>query len=186
VVLVAKSAALHAALQRARIDKDYLAIVYGRVKIARGEIVLRLRKDPNDRRRVVASADDGAASITRFERLQRVPAPRSGLALLRCRLVTGRLHQIRVHLAARGWPIVGDATYGAPRWSQVDDTTLGAALRAFPRQALHAWRVELRHPVSRERIAIEAPLPADMAELMEAAGLHTAALDRVAPRLLSS
>ena len=66
------------------------------------------RKDRRDRRRVVASADVGAASLTRFERLARVAAPAAGLSLLRCRLVTGRTHQIRVHLAARGWPIVGD------------------------------------------------------------------------------
>lgn len=171
VVLVAKTAAMHAALQRTPIDKDYLAVVYGRVNTARGEIALRLRNDRNDRRRVVASADEGAASLTRFERLQRVAAPRAGLALLRCRLVTGRMHQIRVHLAARGWPIVGDPTYGEPRWSQIADTTLGAALRAFPRQALHAWRIELAHPTSRGRLVIEAPLPPDLTALLAAAGL---------------
>jgi 23S rRNA pseudouridine1911/1915/1917 synthase len=180
VVVVAKSAAMHAALQSALAtgagatsEKDYLAIVYGRVNTARGEIALRLRKDRSDRRRVVASADEGAASVTRFERVQRVAAPRAGLALLRCRLVTGRTHQIRVHLAARGWPIVGDATYGEPRWSQVDDTALGATLRAFPRQALHAWRVAFVHPVSRERLVVAAPIPRDMAELMAATGLNT-------------
>jgi 23S rRNA pseudouridine1911/1915/1917 synthase len=171
IVLVAKTAAIHAALQRAAIDKDYLAVVYGRVNTARGEIALRLRADPNDRRRVVASPDEGAASVTQFERLRRVPARRAGLALMRCRLMTGRMHQIRVHLAARGWPIVGDPTYGEPRWSQVDDTALGAALRAFPRQALHAWRVGFTHPVSRERVALHAPMPADMVQLATAAGL---------------
>ena len=80
------------------------------------------------------------------------PRPRAGLSLLRCRLVTGRTHQIRVHLAARGWPIVGDPAYGEPRWSQIADAPLAAALRAFPRQALHAWRVGVTHPVTRERL----------------------------------
>ncbi len=121
VVIVAKTAAIHAALQRAmassRSEKDYLAVVYGRVNVARGEIDLRLGRDRGDRRRVVGSATVGAPSLTRFERLARVAAPRAGLSLLRCRLETGRTHQIRVHLAARGWPLVGDPTYGEPRWS---------------------------------------------------------------------
>jgi 23S rRNA pseudouridine1911/1915/1917 synthase len=175
IVVVAKHAAAHAALQRAmRMNdsaKDYLAVVYGRVNVARGEIDLRLSKDRGDRRRVAASATVGAESLTRFERLARVAAPRAGLSLLRCRLGTGRTHQIRVHLAARGWPLVGDPAYGEPRWSQIDDPPLAAALRAFPRQALHAWRVAFTHPVTRERLTIEAPVPADMRELMDIAGL---------------
>jgi 23S rRNA pseudouridine1911/1915/1917 synthase len=175
VVVVAKTAAVHAALQRRDLsissEKDYLAIVYGRVNRARGEIDLRLGRDREDRRRVVASAEVGAPSLTRFERLARVAAPRAGLALLRCRLVTGRTHQIRVHLAARGWPLVGDPAYGEPRWSQVIDLTLAAALRAFPRQALHAWRVAMTHPVTRHRLLLEAPVPPDFDGLLIASGL---------------
>ena len=85
VVVVAKTAAIHAALQRTmargRSEKDYLAVVYGRVNVARGEIDLRLAKDRRDPRRVVASAHVGAASLTRFERLARVAAPAVGLSL---------------------------------------------------------------------------------------------------------
>ena len=175
VIVVAKDAAAHAALQRALsandAEKDYLAIVYGRVKVARGEIDLRLGTDRHDRRRVVASVVDGAESLTRFVRLGRVAAPRVGLALLRCRLVTGRTHQIRVHLSARGWPIVGDPAYGEPRWEQVADPLLAATLRAFPRQALHAWRVAFVHPITRARLELEAPVPPDMGALMAACGL---------------
>ena len=174
VVVVAKTAAIHAALQRtmaAAAEKDYLAVVYGRVNVARGEIDLRLAKDRHDRRRVVASPHVGAASLTRFERLARVAAPAVGLSLVRCRLVTGRTHQIRVHLAARGWPIVGDPAYGEPRWSQIADARLAAAVRAFPRQALHAWRIAVTHPVTRERLILEAPVPPDLDELMREAGL---------------
>ena len=175
VVVVAKDAAAHASLQRAMSmndsEKDYLAIVYGRVNVARGEIDLRLGKDRSDRRKVAASTTAGAESLTRFERLARVAAPRAGLSLLRCRLATGRTHQIRVHLAARGWPVVGDATYGEPRWSQIDDPLLAATLRAFARQALHAWRVAFTHPITRTRLAIEAPVPRDIADLLDATGL---------------
>jgi 23S rRNA pseudouridine1911/1915/1917 synthase len=196
VIVVAKTAAAHAALQHALAsapasakgfgerspasatsfgaagsEKDYLAIVYGRVNVVRGEIDLRLGRDRSDRRKVVSSVDVGAESLTRFERLARVAAPRAGLSLVRCRLVTGRTHQIRVHLAARGWPIVGDAVYGEPRWSQVADPLLAATLRAFPRQALHAWRVAFTHPITRARVTIEAPVSRDLEELLEASGL---------------
>jgi 23S rRNA pseudouridine1911/1915/1917 synthase len=170
IVIVAKTRAVHAALQRvmasASSEKDYLALVYGRVKTARGEIDLRLRNDPADRRKIVASRTAGAASLTKFERLDRVKAPPSGLALLRCRLVTGRTHQIRVHLASSGWPIVGDHAYGPSPAPPIDDPALAAVLRAFPRQALHAWRVAFTHPVTRERVAIEAPLPDDLLNLL--------------------
>jgi 23S rRNA pseudouridine1911/1915/1917 synthase len=175
VVLVAKSAAIHAALQRemstTSAEKEYLAVVYGRVNVARGTIDLRLAKDASDRRRVVASPDVGASSVTRFERLSRVAAPRAGLSLLRCRLVTGRTHQIRVHLAARGWPIVGDRTYGEPRWELIVDPVLASAVREFPRQALHAWRVAFTHPITRRRLTVEAPLPYDFKSLIAVAGL---------------
>jgi 23S rRNA pseudouridine1911/1915/1917 synthase len=175
IVIVARTAAIHAALQRALAssgaEKDYLAVVYGRVNVARGTINLRLGRDRGDRRKVVASATVGAASLTRFERLACVAAPRAGLSLLRCRLVTGRTHQIRVHLAARGWPIVGDPTYGEPRWSQVVDATLAAALRAFPRQALHAHRVAMVHPITRDRLILEAPVPPDFEDLLTVSGL---------------
>ena len=175
VIVVAKHAPAHAALQRAMAandcEKDYLAIVYGRVSLSRGEIDLRLAKDRADCRRVAASATVGAKSLTRFVRLDRVDAPRVGLSLLRCRLATGRTHQIRVHLAARGWPLVGDPVYGEPRWPDVDDSRLAAALRFFPRQALHAWRVAFVHPYTRAQVTIEARIPQDFEGLLDTADL---------------
>jgi 23S rRNA pseudouridine1911/1915/1917 synthase len=175
IVIVAKTAAVHAALQRAdasgHSEKDYLAVVYGRVNVARGRIDLRLAHQPGDRRRIVASATIGAPSLTRFERLASVAAPRAGLSLLRCRLATGRTHQIRVHLAARGWPLVGDPAYGEPRWSKVVEPALADTLLAFRRQALHAWRVALSHPITRDRLLVEAPVPRDFEGLLTASGL---------------
>jgi 23S rRNA pseudouridine1911/1915/1917 synthase len=174
VVLAAKTRDVHAALQRAALQEIYLAVVYGRVGVARGTIDLRLALDRRDRRRVVASADVGAASVTRFRRMARAPAPRAGLALLQCILETGRRHQIRAHLQARGWPIVGDPVYGEPRWTRVTDPMLAATLRAFPRQALHAAHVSFVHPISGEPITIDAPLPDDFARLLDATGLKAA------------
>lgn len=175
IVMVAKDAAVHAALQRALAsrdgEKDYLAVVYGYVNVTRGAINLPLAHTERDRRTMIASIRDGVASLTRFERLARVAAPRAGLSLLRCRLVTGRRHQIRVHLAAHGWPLVGDPVYGEARWSDVDDSELAAVLRAFQRQALHGWRVAVPHPITRARLELEAPVPADLDGLLTTSGL---------------
>jgi 23S rRNA pseudouridine1911/1915/1917 synthase len=175
IVLVAKTPAMHAALQRtlaaSTTEKEYLAVVYGRVNIATGQIALRLSRDPGDRRKVAASEHTGAESLTRFERLGRVSAPCAGLTLLRCRLMTGRTHQIRAHLAARGWPIVGDPVYGEPRWKRVMEPHLADALRAFPRQALHAWRLALTHPLAHSHLDLRAPVPLDMQALLDDSGL---------------
>jgi 23S rRNA pseudouridine1911/1915/1917 synthase len=175
IVLVAKSAAAHAKLQRtmasSAAEKDYLAIVYGRVRAKRGQIDLRLRRDPGDRRRVIASPTVGAPSLTHFELIAQAAATRIGVALLRCRLITGRTHQIRVHLAVRGWPIVGDPIYGTPGWSRITDPEHSAMLRAFPRQALHAWRLAFPHPMTSARVEVEAPVPQDMRALLDALSL---------------
>jgi len=148
IVIVALDAAVHAAMQRAAVAgelrKEYLAVVTASPHPREGLIDAPLGRDPHDRRRIVVTPG-GAASQTRY----RVLADHDGLALVRCELVTGRTHQIRVHLASRGWPIVGDRVYGTP-----DDR--------IARQALHAWRVTLRHPVSGEPMTIEAPIPADI------------------------
>jgi 23S rRNA pseudouridine1911/1915/1917 synthase len=171
VMIVARTSEAHRTLQRALASqeaaKDYLAIVYGKVKAARGRIDLGIEPDPADRRRRVVSKTTGAPSTTLFERLGRIAAPPVGLALLRCRLLTGRTHQIRVHLAARGWPIVGDRVYGAPHWQDVRDAELAAQLSAVPRQALHAWRMSFRHPWTGQTLTITAPLPQDLRVLTQ-------------------
>lgn len=178
LLIVAKTAPVHAAMQRTMksegSEKTYLAIVYGVVDVERGDIDLRLSFDGADRRRVLASRDAGTRCLTRFERLACVEAPDAGLALLRCRLMTGRRHQIRVHLASRGWPIVGDVAYGAPHWSKIVDASLADALRAFPRQALHAHRAAFKHPATGERLTLEAPVPPDFDELLARCGLDSA------------
>ena len=175
IVLVAKTRAIHASLQRTLASgasrKEYLALVYGRVAAARGLIDLKLERDGHDRRRVVASTQSGAPSSTRFERLARTSAAPVGLALLRCRLLTGRMHQIRAHLAARGWPIVGDPVYGAPHWQDVTDPVLAAALETFGRQALHAWRLTFPHPVTGAAVEIQSAVPDDLARLLDVSGL---------------
>ena len=138
IVVLAKSADAHRALQRIwpEGDKEYLAVVRGHVEAEGGRIDLPLGTDPADRRRRIVRAD-GAPSVTLFERLAYDPS--TDRSVVRCRPVTGRRHQIRVHLAARGWPVVGDAVYGD-------------ALEGFPRHALHAWRLGFSHPVTGARV----------------------------------
>jgi len=176
VLIVAKSRAIHAALQRslssAQAEKQYLAVVYGPVNVARGVIDVRLSRSHQRRRTEVTEARTGSPSQTVFERIRRNKAPAVGLALLCCRLVTGRTHQIRVHLAARGWPIVGDRKYGQPMWNHVEDPELSAVLRDFPRQALHAWRLSFEHPISGRRLMCEASLPEDLQRLLNDANLR--------------
>jgi 23S rRNA pseudouridine1911/1915/1917 synthase len=144
-----------------------------------GHIDLRLARDTVDRRRMTTSEPDGAASLTLYARIAQTPARAGGLALVRCRLVTGRTHQIRAHLAAKGWPLVGDRVYGEPRRAAVPVHALAETLRAFSRQALHAWRLGLVHPVTRTRLEVEAPVPADLDALMTAIGWRSSILCRV-------
>lgn len=159
VLLVAKRPALHAALAKAlraaRAEKEYLALARGRPPRPEGRITWRIAPHPTDRRRRIASRDEGQESLTLYEVLGKA----GGLCLLRCRLRTGRTHQIRVHLSAIGLPILGDPLYGTP------STELS-------RQALHAWKVRFLHPVTRTAIEIAAPLPADLAAVLAAAGLQ--------------
>jgi 23S rRNA pseudouridine1911/1915/1917 synthase len=154
LVVVALSPMVHAQVQRdataGRMSKEYFAIVCGVPEPRSGEIALPLARSLVDRRRVVVTPA-GQASKTRYE----VVSTAEGLSLVRCELVTGRTHQIRVHLAALGWPIIGDAKYGAVH--------AGVA-----RQALHACRVRMPHPISREPLRFDAATPPDLGLLLAA------------------
>ena len=162
LVLIAKDRGMQAVLQRlgARnaIEKDYLAVVRGRPPV-KGTIDLALDRDPWDRRRVAVRDRGGVPSVTTFQRLRtQAVACDQQISLVRCRLVTGRMHQIRVHLAAKGWPIVGDSVYGTKS-------------EAIARQALHAWRLSFTHPVTRARVDVTAPIPKDIELLLRQSGV---------------
>jgi len=152
VVVIALTAELHRQMQRdmiaGRVQKEYLAVVAGCPDPRQGRIRLPLGRADEDRRRVVVR-DDGAMSETMYEVVQ--AGERS---IVRCELITGRTHQIRVHLASSGWPLLGDSVYGTP------DALL-------TRQALHAWRVRFPHPVTGERMTVVAPPPADLRPFLQ-------------------
>ena len=90
----------------------------------------------------------------------------AGTSMVSCHPVTGRTHQIRVHMAHVGHAIVGDPLYAGRQWRNLVDSRVQAACRSFPRQALHARRIGFEHPVTKENVEFEAPLPPDLEELL--------------------
>ena len=176
VLVVAKTDLAHASLSRQMkkrsMKKEYLALVAGIPRVRKGEVSFAIGRDPRDRKKMKAFRSPGELpsgareARTLYEIEQEFFA--LGLTLLRCRLITGRTHQIRVHLAASGLPIVGDPVYGRPRLDRVKDAGLKKRLLEFPRQALHAERIAFRHPATNEPLEIVAPVPEDLRELLEA------------------
>ncbi len=168
VLVVAKTDHAHRLLELAfrwrTTEKRYLALVYGNPKSEEGVVEAAIGRHPVERKRM-AVVKDGRSSRTLWWVRERF----AGLALLECRPITGRTHQIRVHLAHIGHAIVGDPLYAGRQWRELKHKELQLACRAFPRQALHAWRLAFRHPRSGETVSFEAPLPADLHQLLELA-----------------
>ena len=102
----------------------------------------------------------GRPALSRF----RCRGSGGGVSLFEIELMTGRTHQIRVHLKAVGHPLVGDPVYGEKRWRSLEPAVRGP-LSHFPRPALHAWRLAFAHPVTGEAMAFEAPVPEDLRQL---------------------
>ncbi len=153
--------ALSLAFRRRNVAKTYLAVCYGIPRDRRGVVDAPIGRHPRERQRMAVIAS-GRPSRTLWE----VREELAGVALLACRLVTGRTHQIRVHLAHAGHALVGDPLYAGRQWRALADPRAAAACRDFPRQALHAWQLTFDHPVSGEEVSFEAPTPDDLAELL--------------------
>jgi 23S rRNA pseudouridine1911/1915/1917 synthase len=155
LILVAKNApTLHrlmAQFQKRTVEKVYIALLERTPKTTTGRIDVPIGRDPANRRKM-AALRDGRPAVSEFTIVERFP---DGKALVRVRLLTGRTHQIRVHMAFIGCPIVGDALYGFRR------QTLG-------RQFLHAWRLCFDHPRTGERLCFESPLPEHLESVLAA------------------
>jgi len=164
VILVAKNDAAHRALQaqfQARtVRKTYWALVYGLLTPAQGEIAAPIGRDPRDRKRMAVVQSGGRPAATRYETLDsyRLPATGERLSWLACHPLTGRTHQIRVHLAYVKHPIVGDEVYCTRRKTAV----------RCPRQFLHAERISFRLPSTGEETEFSALLPADLHAVLAA------------------
>ncbi|MFZ5585141.1 MAG: RluA family pseudouridine synthase [Thermodesulfobacteriota bacterium] len=157
--------ALVAAFAAGRVDKRYLALVWGRPPRS-GQIDAGIGRHPVDRKRMSGQARQAKAALSRWSLVRHFPA--AGVSLLKVAIATGRTHQIRVHLAEAGWPVLGDAVYGGRRARRTLPGPAGAALRAAGRQLLHALELGFDHPVTRERVRVVAPLPADFRAVLHA------------------
>jgi 23S rRNA pseudouridine1911/1915/1917 synthase len=159
VLLVAKNDAAHQRLAEQfasrRVEKTYLALVHGKVKVERGRIEKPITRDPRQRIRMTARLARGRAAWTEYQVLRRF----RDFTLLEVRIGTGRTHQIRVHLASIGHPVVGDRLYGAPAKIGSEPT--------LSRYFLHSHRIRFEQPSTGEAITVESPLPAELEEWLK-------------------
>jgi 23S rRNA pseudouridine1911/1915/1917 synthase len=168
VMVVAKNDRTHQALSKLFAAHDltrvYKALVWGAPKPEAGTIEAAIGRHPIDRKRMTVRKTSGRRAITEYWLEKRFgPALHPLASLVGARLGTGRTHQVRVHLAHIGCPVVGDPVYG--RKSR--NTTIPEALKSFPRQALHAAKLEFRHPRTHELMTFATELPQDFRSLLD-------------------
>ena len=155
IMIVAKNDAAHIALsqqiQSKTAQRTYLAVVRGNIKTDSGTIETQIARDKNDRKKMAVVKEGGRDAVTDYEVLERF----GKYTLVRCKLRTGRTHQIRVHMEYLGYPLVGD-----PKYSPMKTPF------AIKGQALHSHTLEFTHPRTGERLKFEAPLPEDMHKII--------------------
>ncbi len=167
LLVVAKTDAAHEGLANQfaahSIDRRYLAIVTGVPRVSEGTVDAPLARSATNRKKVaIVGGNRGKRAVTHWKRLKLL----HDAALVECRLETGRTHQVRVHMASIGHPLVGDPVYGRSK-------THGKLLKElqFQRQALHATELGFTHPVTKHRLSFVSPMPTDMQELFNALGV---------------
>ncbi len=137
------------------VSKTYMAIVAPAPKVMAAEIRTQIGRNPGNRKKMAVVRSGGRDAVTIFNVVRRGKIGPNSAALLKVRILTGRTHQIRVHMSHYGSPIIGDALYG------------GNSRIAAPRQMLHAWKLSFPHPVTKEMLSFESPFPADFQEYMD-------------------
>jgi 23S rRNA pseudouridine1911/1915/1917 synthase len=178
LIVVAKNDRAHAALSvlfsERRVKKTYVALVEGEIKAEKGTITAAVSRDPLRRTRMTTRpSEEGRAAVSHYEVVRRLKTRFGKFTLVRVRIETGRTHQIRVHMASIGHPVVGDTVYGAAGQLTDQEQLRAAPSRAARRKAeperlklgrnfLHAARLEFAHPTTGKVLALEAPLPAEL------------------------
>lgn len=161
---IARTPEAQAKLCQAFADRDtrktYLAITAGVPKEPRGRIENLIGRHPVNRQKMAVVEKNGKVAISEYEVLHTAQLNDKKVALVKVRIYTGRTHQIRVHLAMLGTPVLGDELYGGARY-----------LPGIQRQMLHAWRLVLPHPVNDNLVKVQAPLPEDLQKLCQQIGV---------------
>lgn len=149
------------------IERTYSAFVFGVPNPLDGTIEGNIGRSPYDRKKMAIVAKGGKHAVTHYQTIEKF---KNEAALIKCRLETGRTHQIRVHMTSAGHSLIGDKVYGKSRKLAVKNAPEKAEIfiNMFPRQALHAQSLGFVHPVTGEKMFFEASLPADLQELLQA------------------
>ena len=168
LLVVAKTDVAHEGLAKQfaahSIDRRYLAIVAGVPTAAQGTIDAPLARSAANRKKIaIVEGSRGKRAVTHWKRLDLL----NDAALIECRLETGRTHQVRVHMASIGHPLLGDPVYGGSRKTHRETMRI----LHFCRQALHAARLGFTHPVTKVSLSFASPMPPDMQELFNALGV---------------
>ena len=170
LLLIAKNNKIHKLLQekfqKREINRLYLAIVWGLLKKSNGTFTMNIGRNPKNRKKFSIFKVGGKKAITKYK----VKKIFSNVAsLIECKLLTGRTHQIRVHLSSSGNSIIGDKKYGKNKFKLLKnvDKSLISYITTFKRQALHAYFLSFIHPTKKEKIQINSELPSDFNNLIQ-------------------
>ena len=184
LMVVAKNDESHRRLARQfsgrEVHKTYLALVHGWPKKQKGTIQSAISRDVQRRTRMTTRRSDGREAVTHYVVTRKIDSPYGKFALLELKIETGRTHQIRVHMASLGHPVVGDTLYGAPGELRTESGKRRAAgspaILALERNFLHSAKLELAHPRTGERLSFTREMPGELETLLSK--LEDASLDR--------
>ncbi|MGA8622660.1 MAG: RluA family pseudouridine synthase [Candidatus Sulfotelmatobacter sp.] len=166
LIVVAKNDEAHRSLSAQfaarEVKKKYVALVHGWLKKDSGTLAQSISRDPVRRTRMTTRAKGGRTAVTHYRVVRRLDTKFGKFTLLDVKIDTGRTHQIRVHVAAVGHPVVGDTMYGAPRQARGKSAAI-----SLPRNFLHSAELEFRHPRSGETIALKSELPDELQDFLD-------------------
>jgi 23S rRNA pseudouridine1911/1915/1917 synthase len=170
LIVVAKNDATHARLSsmfaRRQVRKLYIALVQGELPQERGTVNASISRDSIRRTRMTTRREGGRTAVSHWQVLRRIHGPYGSFTLVSVRIETGRTHQIRVHMASLGHPVVGDTLYGAPSAIAPPAAASRLPRLVLPRNFLHAAELEFAHPGSGERLSLVSNLPPDLKQFM--------------------
>ena len=171
LLVAAKNDSTHIALshqfEQHTLDRVYIALVWGSPRPREGVLVGNIGRNPRNRKKMAVVERGGRSAKTHYHICEQLAD--GHWSLIKCRLQTGRTHQIRVHLSTKGHPVVGDPLYGKRRdkLSKNLPTTAANVLKNWNRQALHAYSLGFTHPTRNDRVLLECDPPIDMLKLLE-------------------